>query len=284
MRMKLLLSRRLFRECCLVACALFGSPVIAALAPAERAIADWALARQEEMTGMVEQAVRIDSPSENLAGVRQMADFFAAELTKLGFAPKWIPLPEQTRRAGHLFAERRGSRGKRLLLIGHLDTVRPGGTFVRDGDRGRGSGANDIKGGDVVLIYALKALQAAGALDETQIIVALTGDEESVGDPVEITRRELIEAAKRSDIALAFETARKGEGTVARRGASTWAVAVAGPTGHSSGIFSAAMGSGAVYEAGRIIEGFHTELRKLPGLTCNIALVGTGGWGQCVTR
>jgi glutamate carboxypeptidase len=133
-----------------------------------------------------------------------------------------------------------------------------------------------MKGGDIVLIYALKALHAAGALDGTQIVVAMTGDEESIGDPLEVSRRDLVEAAKRSDVALAFETGRKGEATVARRGASSWQIEVTGPTGHSSGVFSAAMGSGAIYEMARILEGFHSELRQLPGLTANVALIAGG--------
>lgn len=249
---------------------------LTAATPEERAIAEWALGRKDEMIRMLEQAVRISSPSEDIPGVRAMGDFFAAEFRKLGFEPRWIPLPPETKRAGHLFAERKGGRGKRLLLIGHLDTVLPGGAFTRERDRGRGSGANDMKGGDVVLIYALKALQAAGALDGTQIIIAFTGDEESIRDPLDISRRDLIDAARRSEIALAFETARKGEATVARRGSSSWELEVTGPTGHSSGIFSPALGSGAAYEAARIIDRFHAELRKLPGLTANVAMFAGG--------
>jgi glutamate carboxypeptidase len=133
-----------------------------------------------------------------------------------------------------------------------------------------------MKGGDVVLVYALKALHAAGALDGTQIAVIMTGDEESVGEPVDVCRRDLLEAAKRSDIALAFETGAPGQGTVARRGASSWHIEVTSLTGHSSGVFSPAMGSGAIYEAARILEGFHTELRKLPGLTANAAVIAGG--------
>ncbi len=250
--------------------------VHAALAPQERAIADWISGKQEDMVSLLEKAVKISSPSEDVAGVRAMHELFAAELQAIGLTPRWVPLPEASQRGGHLFAERTGAKGKRLLLIGHLDTVLPGGKFVRDGATGRGSGVNDMKGGDVVLIYALKALHAAGALEGTQIVVAMTGDEESLAEPVAVSRAPLIAAAKRSDVALAFETARAGEATVARRGASSWRLEVTGPTGHSSGIFSAAMGSGAVYETARILEGFHTELRKLPGLTANVAVLAGG--------
>lgn len=248
----------------------------AAITPQERAIADWAGARTEEMVALLEKAVRIDSATENHAGVRALADLFANELKQAGLTPRWVPLPPETRRAGHLMAERTGAKGKRLLLIGHLDTVLPGGAFTRTGDSARGSGANDMKGGDVILIYALKALHAAGALEDMRIAVIMTGDEEAVGDPVEVSRRDLIAAAKRSDVALAFEGAKPGEGTVARRGSSSWSLEVTGPTGHSSGIFSAAMGSGAIYEAARILEGFHAELRKLPGLTANVGSMAGG--------
>lgn len=248
----------------------------AAVAPEEQRIADWLTAQQPAMEQLLERAVKIDSASENVAGVRAVGDLFAGELKEIGFTPRWVSLPAESKRAGHLFAERTGTKGKRLLLIGHLDTVLRGGAFSREGTTGRGAGVNDMKGGDVVLIYALKALHAAGALDATQIVVAMTGDEESIGEPVAVSRRELIETAKRSDVALAFETARVGEGTVARRGASSWQLEVTAPTGHSSVVFSAAMGSGAIYEAARILEGFHTELQTLPGLTANVSLIGGG--------
>lgn len=248
----------------------------AALAPEEQAIVAWLAPRRDEMTALLEQAVKIDSPSENIAGVRAMGARFATELEALGLTARWVDLPAASGRAGHLFAERKGSRGKRVLMIGHLDTVLPGGKFARDGDTARGSGVNDIKGGDVVLIYALKALHATGALADTQIIVAMTGDEESIGSPLELSRRSLLEAGKRSEVALAFEGGILGEATVARRGSSSWRVEVNAATGHSSGVFSAALGSGAIYETARILEGFHTELRKLPGLTANAGLIAGG--------
>lgn len=248
----------------------------AVLSPEEKAIADWLTPRREEMTALLEQAVKIDSPSENIAGVRAMGARFATELEAVGLKTRWVDLPAESKRAGHLFAERTGGRGKRVLLIGHLDTVLPGGKFIREGDTARGSGVNDIKGGDVVLIYALKALHATGALADTRIVVAMTGDEESIGSPLELSRRSLLDAGKRSDVALAFEGGIPGEATVARRGSSSWRLEINAATGHSSGVFSAALGSGAIYEAARILEGFHAELRKLPGLTANAGLIAGG--------
>ena len=251
-------------------------PLPAALAPEERGMVDWLSSRQEEMVGLLERAVKIDSPSENLAGVRAMGDLFAAELQALGFTTRWVPLPPESARAGHLLAERPGTRGKRVLMIGHLDTVLPGGKFVREGDRARGSGVNDIKGGNVVLLYAIKALQATGAIDGTQIAVAMTGDEESIGRPIDVSRQPLLDAGKGCDVALSFEGGVPGEGTVARRGATRWFLEVTAATGHSSQVFSAALGSGAIYEAARVLEGFYGELRKLPGLTANVGMIAGG--------
>lgn len=248
----------------------------AALTPAEQKIASLVDAQAATFASDLEAAVRIDSATEHLAGVRQMGGHFVRQLTELGFESHFVEMPAATGRAGHLVAEHKGTKGQRVLLIGHLDTVYPGGTFRREGDIAHGSGVNDMKGGDVVLIAALRALHAAGALEGTQIIVVMTGDEEAVGSPVEVTRRDLFEAAKRSDVALGFESSIGRTGTVARRGSASWELVVQGVTGHSSGIFSAAMGSGAVFETARILQGFYDQLRPLDGLTLSPALMVAG--------
>ena len=71
-------------------------------------------------------------------------------------------MPEEMQRAGHLFGKLNGDRGKKLLLIGHLDTVfEPGDsfqTFKREGSKAIGPGTEDMKSGNVIIVYALKAL------------------------------------------------------------------------------------------------------------------------------
>jgi len=162
------------------------------LAPAERRIAAWVDAHVEDAIGFLERTVNVNSGTLNLAGVREVARLYEPEFAAIGFATRWIPLPDSVRRAGHFFAERTGTRGKRVLFIGHLDTVyeadSPFQRFVREGDRATGPGTNDMKGGNAVILYALKALQSIGALEGTRIIVAFTGDEESVGRPHEVSR------------------------------------------------------------------------------------------------
>ena len=241
-----------------------------ALAPAERRIAAWVDAHTEEAIGFLERSVNINSGSLNLAGVRAVADLYAPELTALGFDTRWIPLPDSVRRAGHLVAERRGTRGRCVLLIGHLDTVyeldSPFQRFERQGSRAVGPGVNDMKGGNTVILWALKALRSVGALDGAHLIVAFTGDEESVGRPHEVSRRDLVDAARRCQVSLEFETAVRDSATeyatIARRSATGWRLAVTGRTAHTSGVFSPRVGAGAIFEASRILHRFYDELRE----------------------
>jgi glutamate carboxypeptidase len=251
------------------------------LSAQEQRIVQYVDAHTDEAVGFLERIVNINSGTLNVEGVREVGRAFQAPLDSLGFDVRWISMPDSMSRAGHLFAYRQGSRGRKVLLIGHLDTVferdDPFQRFVRDGRYAIGPGVNDMKGGDVVILYALKALHAAGALEGTTITVAMTGDEEAPGRPLEIARRDLIQAGHDADVALEFETgARDGTteyATVARRSSSGWTLTVRGRTAHSSGVFSEGTGSGAIYEAARILTAFHEELRGEQYLTFNPGLI-----------
>jgi len=230
---------------------------------------------------LLEQTVNINSGTLNPAGVRRVAELMRPEFEALGFAVRLADM-SAVGRGPHLIAERRGTEGLRVLLIGHLDTVfeedSPFQLWERvDEQTGRGPGANDMKGGNVVLLHALRALHSAGALENRTVTVILTGDEESPGRPLSVSRRDLLEAGERSDVALGFETgSRDGQGdlaVVARRSSSSWTLTVTGRAAHSSGIFRPGVGSGAVYEAARILSAFHEELRGDAGTTFNAATI-----------
>jgi glutamate carboxypeptidase len=252
----------------------------ARLARTEQRMVDWIRDRQQDQIDYLARVVNIASGTMNFAGVKRTADVFRASLDSLGFETRWIPMSE-VNRAGHLFAERRGRAGtKTVLLIGHLDTV-----FEGEGERwehqegdtvAKGAGSNDMKGGDVVMLYALKALHAAGALGDANIIVALIGDEELVGKPVSIARRDLIQAARRSHAALGFESGDLESAVIARRGSSSWRLEVTAKQAHSSGIFTENSGYGAVFEAARIVNEFRERLSRVPNLTFNPAIVAGG--------
>lgn len=241
----------------------------------EQKLVEYIDAHTAEATALLEKTVNIESPTENLAGVKQVGAIFKQEFESLGLTAKWINMPAEMKRAGHLLAEKKGTKGKRVLLLGHLDTVLRGEKFRREGDKAFGTGSSDMKAGDVVLYFALKALHDTGALKDASVIVLLTGDEEDSGDPVEISRGDMISAAKRSDLVLSFENGGSNIATVARRGSSDWTLEVTARTGHSSRIFDV-MGSGAIFEAARILNQFYETLRGEQYLTFNPSVISGG--------
>jgi glutamate carboxypeptidase len=245
------------------------------ISPEEQKLTDYIDAHTTEAITLLEKTVNIESPTENLAGVRQVGAVFKAEFDGLGFTTRWINMPVEMKRAGHLLAEKQGTKGKRILLLGHLDTVLSGEKFRRQGNKAFGTGSSDMKAGDVVLYFALRALRETGALQDARIIVLLTGDEEDSGDPVEISRGDMIAVAKRSDLVLSFENGGSNIATVARRGASDWTLEVTARTGHSSAIFKD-MGSGAIFEAARILDQFYETLRGEEYLTFNPSVISGG--------
>ncbi len=257
------------------------APVTAqALTRSELQLRDWVAAHREEQIEVLERLVNQPSGTLNTAGVRAVGALFRTELDALGFTTRWVDMPPGMRRGGHLLADRAARRRprnpKRLLLIGHFDTVfeGPGQKFVREDSIARGAGTSDMKGGDVILLYALKALAATGQLDQMDVTVVITGDEEATGRPLDVARRDLIDAAKRTDVAASFEGGNRELASITRRGASGWLLTVTGRQAHSAGVFSG--NYGAIYEAARILNGFREALAGEPGLTFNPGIIAGG--------
>ncbi|MDC3240979.1 M20/M25/M40 family metallo-hydrolase [Flavobacteriaceae bacterium] len=244
------------------------------LSKTERKIINKVQSYEDESIDFLEQVVNINSGSLNLEGVRKVGSIFRGAFDGIGFETRWIDMPEEMNRAGHLFASIKGKKGKKLLLIGHLDTVfeenSPFQRFERKDSIAYGPGANDMKGGNVVVLFALKALHDLNLLKNTTITVAFTGDEESTGKPLSISRKDLIEAGKEADIVLGYENASGFDyATIARRGASGWRVETQGKRAHSSGIFNERVGAGAIFEMSRILDAFYNEVRGEEYLTFN---------------
>jgi glutamate carboxypeptidase len=265
--------------------ALFAlSPVAhAQLSAPETKMVDTVDAEYERSVALLERLVNQNSGTMNFPGVKAVGDMMRAELEPLGFKVEWIDMAEAGR-AGHLVATKSGKKGtKKLLLIAHLDTVfeadSPFQTFARNGEQAIGPGAGDDKGGMVVIVSALRAMQAAGMLKDAAIEIHMTGDEEDAGDPIDVTRAPLIAAGKVADVALDFEGLSiedgKDMGVISRRSSNSWKLEVSGVTGHSSLIFNSTYGDGAVFELARILHQFRTELPE-QNLTFNVGLVAAG--------
>lgn len=275
----------------LVSCALAvaAPPQAGQLSMAEQATVRSIDAHESADIALLQQIVDINSGTMHLAGVEAVKDVLVPRFEALGFHVRWVPMQAQTARAGDLVAEHpcpagEGKCGQRLLLIGHMDTVfEPSSPFQKyaivpgsDGKVATGPGIADMKGGLVIMLSALRAMQDAGTLANTEIRIVLSGDEERFGAPLELARRDLIAAAKQSDVALEFEPSGRFDGqdtvSLGRRSSTTWHIETTGLSGHSSQIFGDKLGYGAIYELTRILDSFRRELPE-EGLTYNVGLI-----------
>ena len=267
-----------------------SAPAAAELSKPEQAMVRTIDSEQSRTVAFLQRMVDQNSGTMNIAGVEAVRRMVEPEFRELGFKTEWIDM-KAAGRAGHLVARHTGSRnGKRLLLIAHLDTVfEPDSPFQRwqaDGDKAHGPGAGDDKGGIAVIVAALRAMEAAGALKAANITVFMTGDEEDAGSPITIARRDLVAEGRKADVALDFEDLAVDDGpdgkpadfgSIARRSAGSWTLTVTGQSGHSAGVGTGSPGGsyGAIYELARVIDAFRRELPD-DRLTYNVGLIGGG--------
>ena len=260
-----------------------AAPALAEFSEDEQRMLDWIDAHVEEANSLLEETVNVSSGTMNHQGVQDVGVIMRRELDALGLETAWIEMPPEVNRAGHLFGRKQGS-GKKFLMIGHLDTVFEADdafqSYVREGNTAHGPGVDDKKSGNVIIVYALKALQEVGMLDDMAVTVAYTGDEEKAGQPLAISRRDLVEAGKWADVSLGFESGVHYDdtdwATTSRRSSSSWTLETTGTQAHSSGVFSDRTGAGAVYEISRILTSFYEELRDEEYLTFNAANIQGG--------
>lgn len=229
----------------------------------------------------IEQAVNINSGSMNFVGVKQVGLLAKQQLSAIGFEVQWLD-GSAFNRAGHILATHKSSNTNavKILMIGHLDTV-----FAKDDNfqkftrlsetQAAGPGVADMKGGNTIIIAALRALKNLNLLDNVSIKVLLTGDEESSGRPLSLSKKAIVDGAIWADIALGFENGDNNinTGMAARRGYTGWTLNVAGKAAHSSQIFSDEVGYGAIYETARILEAFRAQLEQEENLTFNPGMI-----------
>ena len=259
--------------------------VEATLDSREREMVNWLQSREGEMLSMLERLTNINSGSLNKAGIDEIAGIFADELRQLGFNVSSLPgevisMPScpgnnyNVDVADHLLASKAGD-SSRLLLMGHMDTVfppeSPFQTFRRQGDIMSGPGVADMKGGMVVMLYALKALQEFDALDELSVSVLLNSDEE-MGSLS--SRKYLEEQARQHDWGLVYESSGTGNLTRQRKGLGQARVVVNGRASHAGGAHE--QGRSAIKELAYKIVEIENMTDYESGVTVNVGLVSGG--------
>ncbi|MFY0683257.1 MAG: M20/M25/M40 family metallo-hydrolase [Balneola sp.] len=248
----------------------------AQLSAVESKLVDRVDYNNEEGLELLKKTIAINSGTMNFEGVKQVGDVLRKEFDDLGFETIWED-GSKFNRSGHLIAKHFGSEdAPKILLIGHLDTV-----FEKDSpfqememvdeNTMKAPGIADMKGGNVIMLQALRALKENNHLKDMNIWVVFTGDEEYSGSPLTLSKKALIDAAKWADIAIGFENGDGNPGTanISRRGSIKWELKTEGNPAHSSQIFQEKVGAGAIFEASRILNSFYEELRSEEFLTFN---------------
>ncbi len=132
------------------------APVLAELSVEEQAMIAWIDEHAEDSVDLLEELVNIGSGTMNAQGIHAVGELLRTELDGLGLDTEWIEQPAELNRGNHLVGRLDGTRGKKMLLIGHLDTVFEATddfqAFSREDNIGRGPGIEDMKSGDVVIV------------------------------------------------------------------------------------------------------------------------------------
>lgn len=229
-----------------------------------------------EQLQLLERLVNIDSGTYNKAGVDEAGDLLAGELKELGLPVTTHP---QAELGDHVVGRKPGSAGWDLLLVGHMDTVFPTGTpqqrpFRLDGRRAYGPGVYDMKGGLVVLLYALRALRATnpGLWRELGLRVVFNSDEEIGSD----SSRELIAAEARQAAAVCvLEPARPGgEYVRQRKGVGLFRLRVQGKAAHAG--TQPELGASAIADLAHKVIALHGLTDFASGLTVNVGVIRGG--------
>lgn len=234
-----------------------------------------------ELLELLEACVNMDSPSKSKSHNDRMADWFTAAAHKLLDA-NVIRLAHEE--AGDRLLIEVGQGTKRILLVGHYDTVWPAGEAakrpftIRDG-RAYGPGVYDMKCGVLQAMYAMKALQDSGAWPaDTRVSLFLNSDEE-IGSP---TSRGLIEQlARESSAALVLEPpmAPMGALKTARKGSGRYKLEVRGISAHAG--VAPDRGVSAIQELALQIQRLHAMSDPAVGTNVNVGLI-RGGIGTNV--
>lgn len=221
----------------------------------------------------LKELIEINSYTKNKDGVDKVGEIFSTYMHQLGYE---VIKYKREQIGNHLHFKSLHVKGKKLLLLGHLDTVFPPNTFEgfrEDDEYIYGAGVCDMKGGNHVALESLRALHVKhGSIKNIDML--LVADEETGSDD---SREVTLNLAKDYDYALVFEAAGKDdEVVVGRKGVATYFVDIKGKAVHAGNHYNE--GVNANLEAAYKLIQFTklTDLEK--GTTVNVGKI-EGGIG-----
>ena len=239
-----------------------------------------AAGRHDEFVEALREMVSVDCGSFTPEGVNVIADLCQARFEASGWkVDRRLHEPAEGReRLGDLVIGRLGGRGgARVLMIGHTDTVFDPGTvaerpFTIEGDRARGPGVSDMKGGLLTGFFAVEVLQAAG-FDGFGSITYICNPDEEIGSPW--SRDVILAEAAEADVAFVLEGAREnGDIVSARKGVADLRVEIVGRAAHAG--VEPERGRSAILEAAHKTQALHALNGRWPGVTVNVGVVSGG--------
>ncbi len=238
----------------------------------------WLAQQQGAMERDLAELVEISSHSPDLDGVSRSAECYVAQLRALtGERLEGGLVSSPSGKYGAHVSMRTSGDGA-VLLVGHHDTVFPKATFHgyrEDGALLRGPGVLDMKGGLVVIAYALGALRHVGLLERVPVRVVSVGDEE-IGSPE--GRTLVLDAARGAAAALVFESGRVGDQIVTRRkGIGAMTVVAHGKAAHAGN--NHADGVNAIWAMAHFIQRAQELTDYERGVTVNVGKI-AGGIGK----
>ena len=233
--------------------------------------------RRDQFLSVLESLCRAESPSLDAHRQQAVHAVLAANLDALGYAVRELP---GARSGGHLYARpRRRNRGAGVqLLLGHYDTVWPVGTlatmpFGFEGDRARGPGVYDMKGGLAQIVVALASLRGLAIEPELTPVVLVNADEE-VGSRE--SGRYVRRLARIADRALVLEPSLGigGRLKTARKGVARYTVVVHGRAAHAG--LDPGAGASAILELSHVIQALFALNDPARGITVNVGTIDGG--------
>jgi glutamate carboxypeptidase len=230
-----------------------------------------------EMTQLLEQLVRMESPSDVPESQKPVLDRLEVSLLELGYRVTRLP---PRRFGGHLYARpgRRRRRAPVQVLLGHCDTVWPIGTLesmpvsIQDGVM-RGPGVYDMKAGLVEMVFALKALYSLDLEPSVQPLVFINSDEE-LGSRE--STRYVRALARLADRALVLEPSLgpSGQLKTARKGVGRFTVTVQGKAAHAG--LDPGAGASAILELSHVIQKLFALNDPERGASVNVGMIDGG--------